>query len=325
MLDSLINLLLDVSVNIRDLFDFILLGSFWGASFIFMRYTTPEFGAIPLVEIRMGIAALFLLSVLFIQGNVKQLAQNKLHMLVVGILNAAVPFVLLAYATLHLPGGFASILNAMVPMFGAIVAFLWLKERLNWSRIIGLIIGFSGVVSLVWDKLSFNGEGTGPAVLAATIATFSYGFSANYTRRFLKNVEPLVIATASLLAAAVVCLPLASFYWPKTNPTSFSWLCATALGFICTGWAFIIYYRLISKVGPAQATAVTFLIPVFGLLWGRIFLSEVITLKMVLGCVVILAGTSLSTGFWSLGKLVSFNRKSNEKPLNVPEGLSEKN
>jgi drug/metabolite transporter (DMT)-like permease len=123
-----------------------------------------------------------------------------------------------------------------------------------------------------------------------------YGISANYTKRRLARVDPIVTATGSLLAATALLLPVAVAYWPSAAPTRVAWVSALLLGVVCTGIALIYYYRLINHVGPAKTVTVTYLIPVFGVLWGRVFLHETITAAMLTACAVILIGTALATG-----------------------------
>jgi drug/metabolite transporter (DMT)-like permease len=136
-------------------------------------------------------------------------------------------------------------------------------------------------------------------VLAGLTAALLYGIAANYTKKRLSNVDPLVIATGSLIAATVLLIPLALLCWPPTPPSAASWVSAALLAVICTGIAYILYFRLLSRIGPSKTLAVTYLIPAFGVLWGHLSLREPITASMVVGCTVILAGTTLATGIVS--------------------------
>jgi drug/metabolite transporter (DMT)-like permease len=280
----------------RDLVDLLVLGAIWGASFLFMRVAAPEFGPVPLIAARVGIAAVFLVIVLARRGGMNRLSRSAVPLIVLGTMNAAVPFSLFAYAVLSVTSGFAAVLNSTAPLFGALVAFIWLRERLAPIRVAGLVIGFAGVLVLVWRRLAFADDGAGLAVLAGLAAAVLYGISANYTKRRLGDVDPLVTATGSMIAATVVLLPAAVAWWPVTSPSSVSWVSAILLGVVCTGIALILYYRLISRVGPSKTLTVTYLIPVFGVFWGRFVLDEPITSSMVVGCSVILLGTALATG-----------------------------
>ena len=196
--------------------------------------------------------------------------------------------------------GLASILNATTPLWGAVVAWVWLRDRPTSSRFLGLLIGFFGVAMLAWNKASFkpNAEGvsTGWAVLACLAAGFFYGFSASFARRYLAGVPSLVLATGSQLGATLGLAPLAWYFWPDHAVSAKAWLAVLALGVVCTGIAYIIYFRLIERAGPAKALAVTFAVPVFAVFYGVVLLGEAVTPWMV-GCgLIILLGTSLSTG-----------------------------
>jgi drug/metabolite transporter (DMT)-like permease len=198
-------------------------------------------------------------------------------------------------------------LNATTPLFGAVIAWLWLKDRPTGSRAVGLLIGFAGVALLAWDKASFkpdaSGTATGWAVLACLLATLCYGMAASFTKRHLTGVPSLVSATGSQMGAAIGLVPLAWWFWPTHAVSLNAWLAVVALGVLCTGVAYILYFRLIERAGPARALSVTFAIPVFALLYGVLLLGEEVTAWMLVCGVVIVVGTSLSTG------LVRFSRK----------------
>jgi drug/metabolite transporter (DMT)-like permease len=280
----------------RDLIDLILLAALWGASFLFLRIAVPYFGAVPLIELRVAIGGLVLLPLLALRRGLPDLRAAIRPIFILGVGNSALPFTLFAYATISLNAGFVSILNASAPLFGAIVAYFWLKDRLTPLRVTGLLIGFAGVVVLVWGKVSFEAGGAGLAILASLLASLLYGTMVNYTKQRLAGVNSLAIAIGSQLSAAVALLPLAIWWWPAQVPGLSIWLSVIALGVGCTGIAFILYFRLIANAGPAKAIAVTFLIPVFGVLWGALFLDEETTVNMLAGCATILLGTALTTG-----------------------------
>jgi len=283
-------------VHTRDLIDLVTLGAIWGASFLFMRVAAPQFGAVPLITARVGIGAVFLLVVMARRGGLHRLSDNAARLTFLGAVNSAIPFSLFAYAVLSVTAGFASVLNSTAPLFGALVAFIWLRDRPAPARIAGLIVGFAGVLVLVWGRLSVGGDGGALAVLAGLSAAVLYGISANYAKKRLSDVDPLVIATGSLVAATVLLLPLAILYWPQTAPGLVSWVSAVLLGVFCTGIAYILYFRLLSRIGPSKTLAVTYLIPAFGVLWGHLLLDEPVTASMLVGCAVILLGTTLATG-----------------------------
>lgn len=289
------------------LLEFVLLAAIWGASFLFMRTGAREFGAITTAGLRVGIAAAFLVPLLLARGEGRILRQHWKLTFAVGILNSAVPFVCFTYALLAITTGLSSILNATVPLFGAVFAWVWLKDRPTGSRTVGLLIGFLGVAMLAWDNASFKpdagGTATGWAVLACLGACACYGLAASFTKRYLSGLPSLVTSTGSQLGAAVFLAPLAWTYWPTHSVSGAAWAAVIALGVLCTGLAYILYFRMIERVGPARALSVTFAIPVFAVFYGVVLLGETVTPWMLCCAAVIVAGTALSTG------LVRFSRQ----------------
>lgn len=280
----------------RDLLDLLLLAAVWGGSFLFMRIAVPEFGPGPLMELRVGLAALTLLPLALLRGRLPLIAQHWKAILVVGALNSAIPFLLYAYAAQSLGAGFMSVANAVTPVWGAVIGWLWLNDRLPLTRAVGLCIAVMGIVVLVWDKLNFQTGGDGPAVLAAVSAPLFYGVAANWTKRFLSNLDALSSATGSMIGASLILAPLAIATWPAEPVSWQAWSATVALAIVCTGFAYIMFFRLIASVGPTGAVSVTFLVPVFGVLWGVWFLNETLTLRIVAGAAVILIGTALALG-----------------------------
>ncbi len=280
----------------RDSLALLVLAAVWGASFLFMREAAPEFGPFALIFVRVLMAALCLLPILWWRGQCRELLTHAGPLAVIGILNSGLPFVLIAWAMLSLTAGFASIVNATAPLWAALVARLWFGERLSGWRSAGLVIGFVGVGVLVSGKAGFHGEHVMLAVGAGLLATLSYGVSANYTKRYLTGVSSLAIATGGQLAAAVVLAPLAWWWWPPAAVSAQAWWAAVLLAILCTAFAYILYFRLIANIGPARAIAVTFLVPAFGMGWGVVFADEPIGPRMLVGAGVILLGTALATG-----------------------------
>jgi drug/metabolite transporter (DMT)-like permease len=287
------------SMRARDAIELFVLAAVWGASFLFMRVAAPELGPVALIWLRVGIAALCLVPVAALRSRTA-LRGRLLPVAVVGAINSAIPFCLLAYAMLSVTAGLASILNATSPLWGALVAHYWLKDRLTRGRAIGLAVGFGGVIFLVWGRASFTSGGAGLAVVAAMAATLSYGIAASYTKRTLTGVNPLAVAAGSQLAAALLLAPAAFLLWPAHPVSARAWGAVLGLGVACTAFAYVLYFRLIAHVGPARAIAVTFLIPPFALTWGGLLLGEALTPRTVVGACVILAGTALATGLVKL-------------------------
>jgi len=276
--------------------ELILLAALWGASFLFMRIGAPEFGPLALIGLRTGIASLFLLPIVLATGKLQQIHDNAAALLLVGVIGTAIPFTLLSYATLYVTAGYASILNATATIFTAIIAWLWVHERLQPSAIIGLLLGFVGVSVLVFDKQGNTSQITLLPVAAGLIATFCYGLGANFVRQKLAHIHPLAIAGGSQLGAVISQLPLMIGWWPQQPASEIAWLAVIILGVASTGFALILYFRLIAHVGVNKTMTVSYLIPFFGVLWGMIFLQEPLTLLMAIGGALILTGVGLSTG-----------------------------
>ena len=286
------------------LIDFVLLAAIWGSSFMFMRVAAHEMGPLPAAGLRVCIAALSLLPLLWLKGLGGALRKHWKLTFAVGVLNSAIPFVCFTYALLSITTGLSAILNATVPLFGALIAWLWLKDRPSSSRMVGLAVGFVGVSMLAWDKASFkpdaSGATTGWAVLAVLFACLCYGAAASVAKRYMRGLPSLVSATGSQIGASLALLPLTVCYWPAQSPSLRAWGSVLVLGVVCTGLAYILYFRLIERAGPARALSVTFAIPAFAVLYGVLLLGESITAWMVVCAAVIIAGTMLSTGLVNL-------------------------
>ncbi|WP_395070310.1 DMT family transporter [Paraburkholderia silvatlantica] len=294
-------------MNPIELAQLVFLAALWGGSFLFIRVGVTDFGVAPLMALRVGIGALFLLLVLFSRRPAREalgaLRERAWPLFIVGILNSAAPFCLFAWAELTLSAGVTSVINATTPLWGAVVAYVWLKDRLSGLRVAGLVIGFVGVLALVWDQIvTHAGDGASPtgaalAALAALIAAALYGVAASYTKRHLTGVDPLTVAAGTMTGATLVLVPFAVATWPATPISLHAWGAVLGLGIACTGIAYLLFFRLIAAVGPARAITVTFVIPIFGILWGALFLGERVSMGMVEACAAILVGTALATGF----------------------------
>lgn len=291
----------------RDIADLLLLAALWGASFLFMRMAVPQFGAVPLAALRVAGAALLLLVLLAMRSGLGGLRAHWRPIAVIGITNSALPFLAFSLAAMSIPAGLSSILNATSPMFGALIAMAWLREPSSESRVAGLGIGFIGVVLLASGAqgaaVAAGGPGAGVAIGLCLAASLLYGFSACFARRYLVGVEPLAVATGSQVSATLALALPAVWAWPAATASGTGWLAVMALALFCTGIAYVLYFRLIARIGPARAIAVTFLVPAFGMLWAGIFLGEAVTPAMLALCALILLGTSLATGMLQLPKL----------------------
>jgi drug/metabolite transporter (DMT)-like permease len=289
--------------------DFLLLAAIWGASFLFMRLAAAELGPLPTAALRVAIASLFLLPILLVKGHWPALRQHWRPVLFVGVLNSGIPFALYAFAVLHISTGLSSILNATVPLFGALVAWLWLSDKPGWSRSVGLAIGFGGVVLLAGGQASFkpNASGVAPAwaVLACLAATTCYALAASFTKKHMPSMPPLVAATGSQIGATLALALPALWFRPDHMPSASAWGALLVVGVLCTGVAYVLYFRLIDRAGPAKALTVTFLIPVFAIAYGVLLLDEHVTSWMLICGGVILLGTALSSGLIKLRSLGS--------------------
>lgn len=282
-----------------DVAELTLLAAIWGASFLFLRLGAPAFGPLALAFVRVAGAGLFLLPLLAWQGGregLRELRRDWRPLMLVALLNSALPFAFFSYAALSITAGLSSILNATTPIWGALVASIWLGQRLDLGRRLGLLVGFGGVVFLAWEQASFKPGGSGWAVLACLAATACYGLAASATKKYLSHTRPLAVATGSQAFAAVQLALPAAVQWPAQMPGQTAWLSAIALALLCSGLAYILYFRLMKRAGPSYALSVTFLIPVFAVLWGAVFLGESFTLHMLAGCAIVLLGTALAIG-----------------------------
>ncbi len=269
------------------------LAAIWGASFIFIRVAVVPLGPIATSELRVALAAVALLAWLRFAGVDLAWRAHWRFYLAVGLVNSAAPFALWAFSALHLPASYLVVLNATSPLFGAVVSAVWLRERITARAGLGLAAGVAGVAMLV---------GLGPvratpavlwAIAAGALAALSYAVAAAYMKRRAAGVDAAAVATGSQIGAALLLAPLLVPLPPVALPTPAEWTAVVLLGVLCTGIAYLLYFRLIADVGPTRALTVTFLIPLFGMLWGALFLGEAITPVMAAGCALVLAGTAL--------------------------------
>ena len=279
--------------------EFTLLAALWGASFLFMRLGAAEFGPLPTAGLRVALATVFLWPIMLYKGQWPALRRHWRPVLLAGITNSAIPFALFSWAVLHIATGLTAILNASVPLFGALIAWMWLGDRINRLRWVGLAIGFVGVALLASRApagTGFKSDSAYWAIGACLLASFFYGVSASFARRYLMGVPPLATATGSQLGAALGLALPTLWLWPAQMPGPRAWGAIVAIAVLCTGIAYILYFRLIANAGPSRALAVTFITPVFAVLYGAVFLGERITPWMIGCALVIVCGTLLSTG-----------------------------
>ncbi|WP_445392263.1 DMT family transporter, partial [Stenotrophomonas muris] len=253
-----------------------LLGAIWGCSFLFMRVAVPSFGPFALVEVRLVLGALVLLPFLW-RARAQFPPRRWLWLAPIGLINSALPFVLFAYAAERAPAAIGAICNAMTVLFAALIAFLFFGEKIGMRRAGALLVGFAGVVVLATAKVS--GLSIGTAVLAGAAASLLYGLGVNLVKRHMTGLPSAAAAAATLSCASLWMLPMAVTHWPQAAIPLKAWGAAIALGVACTGLAFLMFYRLIGRIGPSRASTVTYLIPLFGAAFAWLFLGEPVTLQ----------------------------------------------
>lgn len=287
-------------MNIKNIIDFVLLSALWGSSYVLMRFTAGHIDFIVVAEARMLIAAVCLCLVgLFNRSWWKYLQMTSSQYqktFVISIFNSVFPFALFTYAMQSLNAGLGSILNATSPIWTAIIAAIWLKDRLSAWRIVGLILGFLGIVLLVWGKVDFSAGGLGLPLIASIGVTISYGFAANFIKKFGQGIHPIGLTIVSMLFGSCMLAIPAIIYFPTQSVPISAWIAAILLGVGSTAIAYFLFYRLIERTSPAIAITTTFLVPVFSIIWGDIFLKEEPTLPMIISGCVILLGTALAVG-----------------------------
>jgi drug/metabolite transporter (DMT)-like permease len=283
-------------MNAGSLVRLFILSAIWGASFLLIRIGAPVFGPVPLMEARVVLAALFLAAVGRWWRRPLLWRAHWRHYLILGVVNSALPFLLFGYAALALPASILSILNATSPMWSALIAALWLGTPLSARTLMGLVLGVVGVALLVgFDTVTMR-PGAGLAIAASLGASFCYAVASNYAKS-ARSVEPLANAHGSMWAASLAMAPLMLFVPVPAAPGVGIAVVVLALGVVCSGVAYLLYFRLIGDIGAAPALTVTFLIPLFGVLWGWLFLDEAVGWHTLAGAAVVIVGTALVTGF----------------------------
>lgn len=282
----------------RDVGDLLLLSLLWGAAYLFMRAAVPAFGPAPMIALRLAIAVAVLLPLLAWRGGLGQLRAHPGPLLLQAVVFTALPFLMLGWAAQHLTAGLLSVLNATAPLFAALLAHVVFHERLGGWRIAGLALGFGGVALLTAGSVSFRSAQGLLAVGGVLLVSAMWAVGANYTRRRLGGMDSLALTVGSLALASLALAPLAAATWPATPPPLRAWLEMAFLGVASSGLGFLLYYRLLRRIGPVRAMSVTFLNPVVALIAGALYLGETVSLQTLAGAAVVLLGTALSLGLW---------------------------
>jgi drug/metabolite transporter (DMT)-like permease len=281
-----------------DLLRFISLAALFGASFLFMRVAAPQFGAILTAELRVAIAGLVLTAYTLTTGRPMLTRERWRDFLVVGAFNTGVPFALFSYAAIHIPAGYSAILNALMPIWAAFFSAAMLGERLTWRVFAGVAVAMAGIAMLVQLGPVEIDRKLILAAFACVLATVCYGFAGSYTKKYLAGLPAHGAAANTMMWAAALLAPAALANLPEAPPPALAWLAVGSLGLLCTALAFLVYYQLIARIGATQISAVTFLLPAFGIFWGWLFLGEPVTAAMLGGfaLVAIAAGLVLGIG-----------------------------
>lgn len=272
----------------------IALSAIWGASFLFMRVASAEFGPLTLIFLRMLGAILVLAPFLMRKTLRSHIFESAKHIIILSMANNVVPFVLLAYATLKLESGFTSLINATTPMWTALIAVGFFGTKVNRQQIVGLILAFLGIFILSADKLTFGSQGMGWSILAGLGATLGYGIAGNYSKRYLSHLSAKEITVGTVLSSTLILTIPGLYFWPEVSPSTTAWVSTALLGILCTAVAYLIFFKVLAEAGSVATSTVTFLVPVFAIAWGVSLLGEQITLRMMIGMAMTLLGTALS-------------------------------
>jgi len=274
----------------------LLLSSLWGFSFIFMRVAAPEFGPVSLIGVRMGLGALLLLPLLASREHLRLLLANARPLVILGLSTAALPYSLLAFATVGLEAGFTSLINAATPVATALIGMAFFATPILREQIIGLTLALAGVGVLSFGRLDFEAGGDGWFILAALSATLCYGFGGNYSRTHLAHLPSRVLAAGSCAVAALALLFPTILLWPAAPVSPLAWGSALGLAALSTSGALLLYFSLLSSAGATATSTVTMLVPVSALAWGVLLLGESLSLQVIAGMIATLLGTAIATG-----------------------------
>ncbi|MYM93601.1 DMT family transporter [Duganella vulcania] len=283
-------------MSTANLLRLILLAAIWGGSFLFMRIAAPVLGAAVLIEYRVLFASLFLAAMALALKKPLNLRQHWKHYLILGLFNSALPFLMFAFAARTLSASLLAVLNATTPLWGTLIGAVWTRQMVSAKVMLGLALGACGVALLVGFDHVTTKPGAGIAIAAVLFASFNYGIASNYAKQ-ARTVEPFANAHGSMWASTLLVLPALPFFPAPGAPTIGIMGAVLALGVLCSGVAYLIYFRLIQDVGPSSALTVTFLSPLFGILWGVLFLQESVGWYTFAGAAIVITGTALVTGF----------------------------
>ena len=292
-------------MSMRQLGALLLLGAIWGASFIFIRIAVEPFGPIFLMFVRVALTGLILYGYARLRKLPLQIRGHWRKFLLLGILGSALPFTLIAWSELTLTGSMAAVLNSATPLFTSVAAAVGLGERLTPSKLIGAVLGMLGVaIAVGGSPVTADGMFV-LAAIASLGAALSYAVGGVFAKRAFDGVNNLSMSTGQLVAAAFVLGPFAVVDLPHEVPPAAAILATLALAVLCTVVAYRLYYYLIISAGPTKALTVTLLVPVFGMIWGAVWLNESISSGMIVGLALVLLSVGLVTGIVSPRRLAA--------------------
>ena len=263
------------------------LAAIWGSAFMFIKISAVEFGPILLVTLRLLIAGLIFVPLLLKKQNRLQFKPYLSSILIIAVVSNALPFTLFAFASLGATSNMLGILNGTTAFLTTFIAYFWLKEFISSKQIVGLFLGFIGVVILVNPA---NGSSTILASMCALVGSLCYAFNGNYLQKYHQNSNKIVLIGWSMLFGGLLMLPLAVFNLPNQMPNFNSFLALLWLAVVSTGIGYLAYVRLIDRIGAVKTSTLTYLLPVFSIIWGAIFLNENITLIIFGGFMFVMMG-----------------------------------
>lgn len=273
----------------------LLLSMIWGSSFVFYKIATADMLPTLIAALRVICGAVFLGVLFRITRQTTQVGKRWKIITAIALFASALPFTLVAYAALTVSASVLVIINATAPIWAAVVALVWTRAVPSPMALLGLVLGLVGVGIIVGlDTATLNTEGTGLGIAAALAAAACYGVATNMAKYLGSDIDPLTNAFGCLLMGSIILAPFIPFNLPAEMPATSSWLAILGVGVLCSGVAYLLYFRLVMDIGPTSALTVTFLTPVFGVLWGYLFLGESVGWHTLLGGLVVLAGTGLA-------------------------------
>ena len=278
--------------GLADLSSIIYLGAVWGAAFLFFRVASPEVGPIWTAELRIALAGAILAACIG-PRRVWALRHHAGRLVILGATFSAIPFSLLAFATLTLPSSLASLLMATTPLFTALVGAAWLRQRPTRRVVAGLGVGFTAVLLLLGGGATVSGPAALAAVAAGLLAAFSYAVAGTYAHRAFAGVEPLDLATGQLLGGAAVLLPVALQSGAPGVPALDGAVSILLVAVVSTAIAWPVYFRIAARTNATSASTPTFLVPMFGMAWGSLLLGEPIGPRLLAAFGLVIVGLIL--------------------------------